>query len=89
MWFKNRISPTSSGSKISLGPTDKKLGGLVSRGGWYFDLIQEELSKKHLDVTMVQPKFEPAVGAVLIGLAELGIKWDKDVVKSMEESLKN
>ena len=61
-------------------------GGLVSSGGWYFDLTQQEVSEKHPQATMVKPKFEPAVGAVLLGLKELGIEWDKSVVNNMETS---
>ena len=61
-------------------------GGLVSRGGWYFDLTQQAISEKHSQATMVQPKFEPAVGAVLLGLKELDIEWDKSVVDNMETS---
>ena len=63
-------------------------GGLVSSGGWYFDLSQEELAKTHPNAKMVTPRFEPAIGAGLIGLAELGIKWDDALVKNLETSVK-
>ena len=61
-------------------------GGLVSSGGWYFDLVQQGVREKHPKATMVKPKFEPAIGAVLLALDELGIEWDQNVVKNMEVS---
>ena len=63
-------------------------GGLVSRGGWYFDLIQTGVQKKHPQATMVTPKFEPCVGAVLLALKELGVEWDAALIENMENSLK-
>jgi len=62
-------------------------GGLVSSGGWYFDLIQEYLRERHPEATLVQPRFEPAIGAALIGLAEIGIEWNDDVVENIENTL--
>lgn len=61
-------------------------GGLVSKGGWYFDLVQQGVRQKHAKATLVKPKFEPAVGAALIGLAEIGIEWDESLVSNMEKS---
>ena len=63
-------------------------GGLVSKGGWYFDLIQAGVCEKHPQATLVKPKFEPCVGAVLLALKELGIKWDQALIKNMEKSYK-
>ena len=63
-------------------------GGLVSSGGWYFDLVQENLTARHSGAKMVKPKFEPGIGAALIALAELNIKWDDSLVANMETSLK-
>ena len=63
-------------------------GGLVSKGGWYFDLIQAALRQKHPGATLVQPEFEPGVGAVLLALKELGVRWDKTLIENMEKSLK-
>ena len=62
-------------------------GGLVCRGGWYFDLIQESIHQRHPDATMVLPKFEPALGAALIALMELGIEWSSQLVENMETSI--
>lgn len=62
-------------------------GGLVSRGGWYFDLVQQYLNERHAKAVLVTPKFAPAVGAALIGLAELDVEWDAKVVKNLEQSL--
>ena len=59
---------------------------LVSSGGWYFELVQQGVREKHPDATMVKPKFEPDIGAVLLALDELGIEWDQNVVKNMEVS---
>lgn len=63
-------------------------GGMVSSGGWYFDLIQENLRAKHPQATLVKPKFDPVVGAALIALAEIAVEWDETVVKNLEKSLK-
>jgi len=63
-------------------------GGLVSSGGWYFDLVQQAIRAKHPKATLVKPRFEPAIGAALLGLMELGVKWDDTVVKNIESSLK-
>ncbi|MFH1615229.1 MAG: BadF/BadG/BcrA/BcrD ATPase family protein [Planctomycetota bacterium] len=63
-------------------------GGLVSKGGWYFDLIQQEIHKRHPKAALVQPKFEPCVGAVLLALKELDVEWDKGVIGNMERTVK-
>jgi N-acetylglucosamine kinase-like BadF-type ATPase len=63
-------------------------GGLVSRGGWYFDLVQAGIAARH-DATLVQPKFEPVIGACLIGLRELGIERTPEVVSACEKSAPN
>ena len=62
-------------------------GGLVSSGGWYFDLIQEDLRARHAQATLVTPRFDPVVGAALIALAEIGVEWDGHVVNNLEKSL--
>ena len=63
-------------------------GGLVSSGGWYFDLVQENVRKKHPKATLVKPKFEPCVGSVLLALKEIGIEWNDKLVTNMERTLK-
>ncbi len=63
-------------------------GGLVSTGGWYHDLVQEYLNEKHPDAKLVLPKFEPGIGAIFLGLIELGIEWDDQVINNTEASLK-
>jgi N-acetylglucosamine kinase-like BadF-type ATPase len=60
-------------------------GGLVSRGGWYFDLIQEDLRKRH-DAALVIPKFEPVIGACLIGLRELNVERTEELVSNVEQT---
>jgi len=57
-------------------------GGLVANGGWYFDLVQRFIRKKH-KATLVKPKFEPVIGACLIGLRELKIKRTAEVVNNV------
>ena len=54
-------------------------GGLVANGGWYFDLVQRYIRQKH-KATLVKPRFEPVIGAALIGLRELKIKRTEEVV---------
>ena len=61
-------------------------GGLVSNGGWYFDLVQQGVREKHTKATLVKPKFEPAIGAALLALNELDIEWDKNLVDNMDAS---
>jgi len=63
-------------------------GGLVSSGGWYFDLIQAAVQEKHPKARLVQPKFEPCVGAVLLALKELNIQWDPALIENVEKSHK-
>jgi len=63
-------------------------GGLVSRGGWYFDLTQRYLRGKHPKAKMVPPKFEPGMGAILLALKELRIDWTKELIENMSKSLK-
>jgi len=60
-------------------------GGLVSRGGWYYDLIQQFIREKH-DAMLVRPKFEPVIGACLIGVRELGLSRTGEVVGHVERT---
>ena len=58
-------------------------GGLVSRGGAYFNLIQKFIKESH-KATLVIPRFDPVIGACLIGLRELTIERTDQVVKNVE-----
>ncbi len=62
-------------------------GGLVSRGGPFFEMVRREIKGTHPQAELERPKFEPVIGAALIGLQELGIAWDDEVVKNLEESV--
>lgn len=62
-------------------------GGLVSKGGPFFEKVRAEIKKVHPQAELELPKFEPVIGAALIGLQELGIAWDEEVVKNLEESV--
>ena len=62
-------------------------GGLVSRGGPFFEMVAAEIRKDHPKAELRTPKFEPVIGAALIGLQELGIAWDAGVVSNLEESV--
>jgi len=61
-------------------------GGLVSRGGPFFEMVRDEIKKTHPQAELLNPRFEPVIGATLIGLQQLGIPWDADVAKNLEES---
>ena len=61
-------------------------GGLVSRGGWYFDLIQGFIREKHR-ATLVKPRFEPVVGACLIGLRELKLEHTEELIANLERTV--
>ena len=62
-------------------------GGLVSRGGPFFEMVRADIKKTHPQAELETPKFEPVIGAALIGLQELGIAWDAEVVRNLEESV--
>jgi len=62
-------------------------GGLVSRGGPFFEMVRADIRKTHRQAELETPKFEPVIGAALIGLQELGIAWDAGVVSNLEESV--
>ena len=61
-------------------------GGLVSRGGRYFKLVQRFVREEH-DATLVIPAFEPVVGACLIGLRELKIPRTEELVRNVERTV--
>ena len=62
-------------------------GGLVSRGGPFFEMVRAEIKRTHPQGELETPKFEPVIGAALIGLQELGIAWDAGLVRNLEESV--
>ena len=62
-------------------------GGLVSRGGPFFEMVRADIKKTHGQAELEKPKFEPVIGAALIGLQELGIAWDAGVVRNLDESV--
>lgn len=62
-------------------------GGLVSRGGPFFEMVRWEIKQKHPQAELVLPKFEPVIGAALIGLAELGVAWDDKIIANLKESV--
>lgn len=62
-------------------------GGLVNKGGPFFEMVRAELKKTHPQAELVVPRYEPVIGAALIGLQELGIPWDADVKRNLEESV--
>ena len=61
--------------------------GLVNKGGSFFEMVRAEVKKTHPQAELVVPKYEPVIGAALIGLQELGLPWDADVKKNLEESV--
>jgi len=63
-------------------------GGLVEKGGWYFDLVRKGLRKQHPKADLVVPRFEPVVGATLIALDVIGVKWTDEVLGKVERTLK-
>jgi N-acetylglucosamine kinase-like BadF-type ATPase len=62
-------------------------GGLVNRGGPFFEMVRAEIKKTHPQAELVVPKYEPVIGAALIGLQEMGVAWDDEVKKNLEESV--
>jgi len=65
------------------------VGGLMKDSNWrYFKMIQAELKKIHPHAQLVKPIFEPVVGAALIALDNMGIKWTKELIANTKKSLK-
>jgi len=62
-------------------------GGLVNKGGPFFEMVRAEIKKAHPQAELIVPKYEPVIGAALIGLLEIGIPWDAEVKKNLEESV--
>jgi N-acetylglucosamine kinase len=62
-------------------------GGLVERGGWYFDLVRRGLRRQHAKADLVLPRFEPGIGAALIALDVIGVKWTEAVVANLQRTL--
>lgn len=62
-------------------------GGLVENKGMYFDLIRKGLRDKHPNADLVLPRFKPSIGAALIALDVIGIKWTDDVIANIEKTL--
>jgi hypothetical protein len=61
-------------------------GGLVETGGVYFDLVRKGLKKVHARSDLVIPRFEPVIGATLIALDVVGVKWTEDLLKTVEKT---
>jgi len=63
-------------------------GGLVKDTDWrYFKMIQRELKRIHPKAKMVKPLFEPVVGAALVALDAIGVKWTPELVSNARTSL--
>ena len=58
-------------------------GGLVENGGIYYDLIRKGLREKHPGADLVFPRFQPVIGAALIALDVIGIKWTSEVISNI------
>jgi len=64
--------------------------GLITGSDYrYFKMIQQELKKVHSEAELVEPKFEPVIGAGLIALDEAGIEWTPEVIRNVEESCRS
>jgi N-acetylglucosamine kinase-like BadF-type ATPase len=63
-------------------------GGLVEKGGTYFDLVRKGLKKVHPKSDLVIPRFEPVIGAALIALDVVGVKWTEELLQTVEKSSK-
>jgi len=63
-------------------------GGLLKDSNWrYFKMIQQELRRIHPGAKLVKPVFEPVVGAALIALDAIGVKWTPALVATVKASL--
>ncbi len=61
-------------------------GGLVETGGVYFDLVRKGLKKVHPKSDLVTPRFEPVIGAALIALDVVGVKWTEGLLETVEKT---
>ena len=62
-------------------------GGLVADPtSRYFKMCSRALRRRHSKARLVQPKFEPVVGAALIALDELKIDWTPATVRQIERT---
>jgi len=53
----------------------------------YFKMIRKALKAHHPKAQLVMPRFEPVVGASLIALDEIGVKWTPAVIANVEKSV--
>ena len=61
-------------------------GSLVTKVPYYFDQIHTRLRNRHLNATMVLPRFSPGIGAILIALDLIGVPWGDSVIANVEGS---
>lgn len=77
-------------NNLKMGKTGYKVaatGGLVADPkSRYFKMISQELRKIHPKAKLVPPRFEPVVGAALIALDEIGVRWTSTLIRNIESS---
>jgi N-acetylglucosamine kinase len=60
---------------------------MTSNKEMYFKMIRKALKAHHPKAQLVMPRFEPVVGAALIALDEIGVKWTPAVIANVEKSI--
>lgn len=64
-------------------------GGLVAANNYrYFKMIDRAVRKIHPRAKLVPPRFEPVIGAALIALDEIGVRWTSTLIRNIESSWK-
>ena len=59
-------------------------GTLMLRVPYYYGQVDERLKKRHPDTTIVDPRFSPGIGAVLIALDMIGVEWTDELIANVE-----
>lgn len=84
---------TACADNLGMGRTGYKVaappGGLVAANNYrYFRMINRAIRKTHPRGKLVKPRFEPVIGAGLIALDAVGVKWTPELVATIERALR-
>lgn len=63
------------------------VGGVFKAGDLILKPMQAKIWETNPNACLVRPRFNPAVGALLLGLKECGLEANQDVLKNIEKTL--
>ncbi|MEA3485348.1 MAG: BadF/BadG/BcrA/BcrD ATPase family protein, partial [Candidatus Aerophobetes bacterium] len=61
-------------------------GGVFKAGELILPYFKERIKSVAPKASLVKPRFKPAIGAVFLGLREIGVKIDDKVLKRVDDS---